>query len=98
MCVRQKRTRKLCSYDAHRFARCKRLVLLFYPLDFTFVCPTELTAFSDKCVIQSVEVNRPNQCILFARVPEFANINTYVVGVSIDSKYTHLQWTKTPRS
>jgi peroxiredoxin (alkyl hydroperoxide reductase subunit C) len=24
------------------------LVLLFYPLDFTFVCPTELTAFSDR--------------------------------------------------
>jgi peroxiredoxin (alkyl hydroperoxide reductase subunit C) len=26
----------------------KWLVLLFYPLDFTFVCPTELTAFSDR--------------------------------------------------
>ena len=24
------------------------VVLLFYPLDFTFVCPTELTAFSDR--------------------------------------------------
>jgi peroxiredoxin (alkyl hydroperoxide reductase subunit C) len=24
------------------------LVLLFYPLDFTFVCPTELTSFSDR--------------------------------------------------
>jgi peroxiredoxin (alkyl hydroperoxide reductase subunit C) len=28
--------------------RGKWLVLLFYPLDFTFVCPTELTAFSDR--------------------------------------------------
>ena len=26
----------------------KWLVLLFYPLDFTFVCPTELTTFSDR--------------------------------------------------
>lgn len=33
---------KLSDYKA------KWLVLLFYPLDFTFVCPTELTAFSDR--------------------------------------------------
>ncbi len=26
----------------------KWLVLFFYPLDFTFVCPTEITAFSDR--------------------------------------------------
>jgi len=26
----------------------KWLILMFYPLDFTFVCPTELTAFSDR--------------------------------------------------
>lgn len=28
--------------------RGKYVVLFFYPLDFTFVCPTEITAFSDK--------------------------------------------------
>ncbi|HEX3085606.1 MAG TPA: redoxin domain-containing protein, partial [Pyrinomonadaceae bacterium] len=28
--------------------RGKWAVLLFYPLDFTFVCPTELTTFSDR--------------------------------------------------
>jgi peroxiredoxin (alkyl hydroperoxide reductase subunit C) len=33
---------KLSDYEG------KWLVLLFYPLDFTFVCPTELTAFSDR--------------------------------------------------
>ncbi len=33
---------KLSDYNG------KWLVLLFYPLDFTFVCPTELTAFSDR--------------------------------------------------
>ncbi|KPI85498.1 Tryparedoxin peroxidase [Leptomonas seymouri] len=27
----------------------KYVVLLFYPMDFTFVCPTEITAFSDRC-------------------------------------------------
>ena len=33
---------KLSDYEG------KWLVLLFYPLDFTFVCPTELTTFSDR--------------------------------------------------
>lgn len=33
---------KLSDYNG------KWLVLLFYPLDFTFVCPTELTTFSDR--------------------------------------------------
>ena len=28
--------------------RGKYLVLFFYPLDFTFVCPTEIIAFSDR--------------------------------------------------
>jgi peroxiredoxin (alkyl hydroperoxide reductase subunit C) len=28
--------------------RGKWLVMVFYPLDFTFVCPTELTTFSDR--------------------------------------------------
>src|SRR5262245_20561712 len=26
----------------------KWVILFFYPLDFTFVCPTEITAFSDR--------------------------------------------------
>lgn len=54
------------------------LVLLFYPLDFTFVCPTELTAFSD-------------------RYEEFQGIGADIVGVSIDSVYTHRAWLRTPR-
>src|ERR1044072_3915274 len=33
---------KLSDYEG------KWVVLLFYPLDFTFVCPTELTTFSDR--------------------------------------------------
>ncbi|KPP72371.1 thioredoxin-dependent peroxide reductase, mitochondrial-like, partial [Scleropages formosus] len=56
----------------------KYLVLFFYPLDFTFVCPTEIISFSDKA-------------------NEFHDINCEVVGVSVDSHFTHLAWTNTPR-
>jgi len=56
----------------------KYLVLFFYPLDFTFVCPTEILAFSE-------------------RADEFRRLNTEIVGVSVDSKYSHLAWINTPR-
>jgi peroxiredoxin (alkyl hydroperoxide reductase subunit C) len=56
----------------------KYLVFFFYPLDFTFVCPTEIIAFSD-------------------RIEEFRKSNTEVVGVSVDSQFTHLAWINTPR-
>ena len=57
----------------------KWVVLFFYPLDFTFVCPTEITAFSD-------EFNK------------FSDLNTEVLGVSVDSKHCHLAWIQTPRN
>ena len=57
----------------------KYVVLFFYPLDFTFVCPTEITAFSD-------------------RYDEFSSINTEVLGVSVDSKFSHLAWIQTERN
>jgi len=56
----------------------KNVVLFFYPLDFTFVCPTEIIAFSDK-------------------MDEFKKRNTEVLGVSIDSKFSHLAWRNTDR-
>eukprot|EP01064_Diplonema_japonicum_P036344 TRINITY_DN8130_c1_g1_i1.p1 TRINITY_DN8130_c1_g1~~TRINITY_DN8130_c1_g1_i1.p1 ORF type:complete len:226 (+),score=49.84 TRINITY_DN8130_c1_g1_i1:23-679(+) len=56
----------------------KYLVLFFYPLDFTFVCPTEICQFSD-------------------RVKEFNDIGCEVVGCSVDSKFSHLAWTKKDR-
>ncbi len=59
--------------------RGKYVVLFFYPLDFTFVCPTEIIAFSD-------------------RVAEFEKRNCQVVGVSVDSVYSHLAWIETPRA
>ena len=54
------------------------LVLFFYPLDFTFVCPTEILAFSD-------------------RLDDFRKLGAEVLGVSVDSKYSHLAWTEKPR-
>ncbi|MFA5944379.1 MAG: peroxiredoxin [Candidatus Thermoplasmatota archaeon] len=57
----------------------KYTLLFFYPLDFTFVCPTEIIAFSD-------------------RVKEFEARNVQIVGVSIDSEYSHLAWKGTPRN
>lgn len=57
----------------------KYVVLFFYPLDFTFVCPTEITAFSD-------------------RYEEFAALNCEVLGVSVDSKFSHLAWIQTERT
>lgn len=55
------------------------VLLFFYPLDFTFVCPTEI-----------LEFNR--------LMPEFALTETEVLGISVDSVYTHLAWTKTDKS
>ena len=51
--------------------------LFFYPLDFTFVCPSEIIAFDRK-------------------LDEFKKRNCEVVGVSVDSHFTHLAWKNTP--
>eukprot|EP01060_Flectonema_neradi_P032233 TRINITY_DN508_c1_g2_i2.p1 TRINITY_DN508_c1_g2~~TRINITY_DN508_c1_g2_i2.p1 ORF type:complete len:204 (+),score=62.07 TRINITY_DN508_c1_g2_i2:111-722(+) len=56
----------------------KYLVLFFYPLDFTFVCPTEITAFSDAA-------------------DKFKEIGCELLACSVDSKFSHLAWTKTDR-
>ncbi len=55
----------------------KYVCLFFYPLDFTFVCPSEILAF-DK------------------RLQEFKDKNCEVIGVSVDSHFTHLAWKNTP--
>jgi peroxiredoxin (alkyl hydroperoxide reductase subunit C) len=57
--------------------RGKYVILFFYPLDFTFVCPSEILAF-DKAV------------------KRFKERNAVVLGVSVDSKFTHLAWRQTP--
>ncbi len=57
--------------------RGKNVVLFFYPLDFTFVCPSEIIAF-DKAL------------------SKFEARNAQVIGVSVDSHFTHLAWKNTP--
>jgi len=57
--------------------RGKYVVLFFYPLDFTFVCPSEIIAF-DKAL------------------EKFRSRNAEVIGVSVDSHFTHLAWKNTP--
>jgi peroxiredoxin (alkyl hydroperoxide reductase subunit C) len=60
--------------SAHRG---KHVVLFFYPLDFTFVCPSEILAFDRK-------------------LKEFQARHTAVIGVSVDSQFTHFAWRQTP--
>ncbi len=52
-------------------------LIFFYPLDFTFVCPSELIALDN-------------------RIEEFNQRSTVVIGVSIDSQFTHNAWRNTP--
>ena len=54
----------------------KMAVVFFYPLDFTFVCPSELIAFDH-------------------RLDEFKKRNVEVIGVSIDSQFSHNAWRNT---
>ncbi|MFM7977611.1 MAG: peroxiredoxin [Pirellula sp.] len=56
----------------------KYVLLFFYPLDFTFVCPTEIIAFSE-------------------RVKEFNDLGVEVIGVSVDSHFSHLAWRNVQR-
>jgi peroxiredoxin (alkyl hydroperoxide reductase subunit C) len=55
----------------------KGTVLFFYPLDFTFVCPSEIIAFDH-------------------RLEEFTSRGINVIGVSIDSQFSHFAWKNTP--
>jgi peroxiredoxin 2/4 len=65
------------AFTLSEFAKDKYAVVFFYPLDFTFVCPSELIAFNH-------------------RLEEFKKRNTEVIGVSIDSQFSHLAWKNTP--
>jgi peroxiredoxin (alkyl hydroperoxide reductase subunit C) len=57
--------------------RGRYVALFFYPLDFTFVCPSEILAFD-------------------RRLDEFRARDCEVIGVSVDSHFTHLAWKNTP--
>jgi peroxiredoxin (alkyl hydroperoxide reductase subunit C) len=55
----------------------KGAVLFFYPLDFTFVCPSEIIAFSK-------------------RAKDFRERGVNIIGVSVDSQFSHFAWRETP--
>ncbi len=57
--------------------RGKYVILFFYPLDFTFVCPSEILAFD-------------------RALPQFKEKNCEIIGVSIDSQFSHWAWKNTP--
>lgn len=65
------------EYNFKKATSGKYVVVFFYPLDFTFVCPSELIAFDH-------------------RLDEFKKRNVEVIGVSIDSHFTHNAWRNTP--
>ncbi len=66
------------KFTLSQFKGKKEVILFFYPLDFTFVCPTELHAFQDK-------------------LSEFEKRGVQVIGVSVDSHFSHLAWVNTPK-
>lgn len=65
------------SFNLKEYAKHKICVLFFYPLDFTFVCPSEIIAFDQA-------------------IKTFKAKGAVVVGVSVDSQYSHLAYKNTP--
>lgn len=65
------------QFNLHKAIEKKYGILFFYPLDFTFVCPSELIAIHN-------------------RIAEFEQRNALIMGVSIDSQFTHNAWRNTP--
>jgi peroxiredoxin 2/4 len=65
------------NFNLSKHIRGQAAVVFFYPLDFTFVCPSEIIAFDH-------------------RLEEFSKRKVAVIGVSIDSHFTHLAWKNTP--
>ena len=65
------------NFNLSKHIKGKAAVVFFYPLDFTFVCPSEIIAFDH-------------------RLAEFKKRKVEVIGVSIDSHFTHLAWKNTP--
>jgi len=64
------------DYNLAERIKGKKAVIFFYPLDFTFVCPSELIAFDH-------------------RYEEFQKRGVEVIGVSIDSQFSHNAWRNT---
>jgi peroxiredoxin (alkyl hydroperoxide reductase subunit C) len=67
----------ISEFQLSKTTKDKYALIFFYPLDFTFVCPSELIALDN-------------------RMDEFKKRGVEVIGVSIDSHYTHNAWRNTP--
>jgi len=65
------------NFNLHKAIEKHYAIVFFYPLDFTFVCPSELIALDN-------------------RIEEFEKRQALVIGVSIDSQFTHNAWRNTP--
>lgn len=65
------------NFSFYEATRGKYALLFFYPLDFTFVCPSELIALDH-------------------RMDDFKKRDIVVIGISIDSQFTHFAWRNTP--
>lgn len=65
------------AFNLKEYIKGKIGIVFFWPLDFTFVCPSEIIAFDN-------------------RVKEFKSRGAEVIGVSVDSHFTHLAWKNTP--
>ena len=64
------------KFNLHSYLKGKIGVLFFWPLDFTFVCPSEIIAFNN-------------------RLQEFKDRGVEVIGVSVDSHFSHIAWKNT---
>lgn len=65
------------DFNLHSYLNGHIGVLFFYPLDFTFVCPSEILMFNEY-------------------LKSFDDRNVKVIGVSIDSEFSHYAWKNTP--
>lgn len=65
------------NFNLYKNMGSKGTVIFFWPMDFTFVCPSEIIAFDH-------------------RVEEFKSRGINVIGVSIDTEFTHIAWKETP--
>lgn len=65
------------KFNLKSYCKGKIGILFFWPLDFTFVCPSEIIAFNN-------------------RLADFKKLGAELIGVSVDSHFTHHAWKNTP--
>ena len=65
------------EFNLKKETKGKYAVLFFWPLDFTFVCPSEIIAFGN-------------------RLDQFKKLGAELIGISVDSQFTHHAWKNTP--